>query len=190
MYRNLNLLDTPFLARLGSGGSPFVCADYTPGQATNLLTPYGGTAFINGQGDVDALAGFDGIDGGLAINCDTSLLTDVGPLNALLEITGAFDVFNTCDPSFIPMTGLRWVGGAVGLAVSPSVTDVNNFCFNLTRTGGAVTISGGDALTSLGTGFMRHLFFADPLRFSLALTASVSLNGLFPCFTGSGVEFT
>lgn len=172
----------PFL----SSGSPgFSCSDYTPGQATN---PYLGSITVSSQADVDLLIGFDGVDGDLVIN-DTSLLTDVGPLNALVEVTNLFAVYSSCLPSLIPMTALRYVGGQFLFSINPSVTDVDNFCFNLTRTGSQVLLQGGGALTSFGAGFIRHLYFAPMLSFQLDLTASVSFDGMFPCFTGAAVEF-
>lgn len=184
MPRFLSLLDPPFLART-SGGGGFACADYTPGQATSV---YVGFVNIFSQADVDALTGFDGIDGGLSI-FDTSVLTDVGPLNAIKEITGNFSFESACLPAAAPMTGLRYVNGSVSFSVNNGISDADNFAFNLTRVTGSVVFGQGAALTSLGTGLMRHLVHASTLIFQLGSSATISLNGLFPCFTGDNVTF-
>lgn len=155
---------------------PFVClGDYTPGQGVN---PFVGNVTILSQLDVDALAGFDSITGNLSIQ-NTSGLTDVGPLNDILEVSGNFLLDTGTDPSVVPMTGLSYCG-SVTLEPFSGVTTMAGFLSNLRRVNGTVWFRYGPDLTELGAGFMQHLYYVNWLRFQFE-EADISLDGMFPC---------
>jgi hypothetical protein len=178
MPLSLSLLDPAFLARPAGGPPPppFSClGDYTPGQGVN---PFVGNVTILDQSGVDALAGYDSITGNLSIQ-STSGITDAGPLNGILEVSGNFLLDTGTDPSVVPMTGLRYCG-SVTLEPFTGVTTMAGFLSSLRRVNGMVWLRYGPNLTELGAGFMQHLYHADEIRFDFE-EANVSLDGMFPC---------